>query len=121
MIIPQRQVNRKSDIFILMMSNVHQVCKKGLYIAIITANVETNQPEAELKPAFDVLGPVKEKFITITDRLVPNSDFSDNVFITNSLDPQSHFESATKNVISLYKQISGKDIDLTDLPNDDDM
>jgi len=120
LIIPQRQVNRKSDIFILMMSNVHQVSKKGFYIAIISANVETNNPEQELKPAFDILGSIKEKFITISDLYTPNTDFKNNVFITESLDPQSHFETATDDVINLYKKITGEDIDLTNLPEDTD-
>lgn len=101
-----------------MMSNVHQVSKKGFYIAIISASVETNNPEQELKPAFEILGTVKEKFITISDLYVPNTDFTNNVFITKSLDPQSHFESATEDVIELYKRITGKEIDLTNLPED---
>jgi len=120
LIIPQRQVGRKSDIFILMMSSVHQVCKQGYYVAIISANVETNEPEKELAPAFEVIGSVKEKFITISDLYVPNTDFSDNIFITKSLDPQSHFESATQDVLELYTKITGKELDLTNLPEDTD-
>jgi len=61
LIIPQRQVGRKSDIFVLMMSGVHQVCKNGYYIAIISAMVETKDPEKELLPAFEIIGNVKEK------------------------------------------------------------
>jgi Rab GDP dissociation inhibitor len=53
------------DIFVLMMSSVHQVCKQGYYVAILSANVETNDPEKELAPAFDMIGTVKEKFITV--------------------------------------------------------
>jgi Rab GDP dissociation inhibitor len=117
-IIPQRQVGRKSDIFILMMSDLHQVCKKGFFVAIISANIETNNPEEELRPAFDLIGSVREKFVTTSDIFVPHSDFSDNVFITKSMDSQSHFESATEDVISLYKKITGKDLDLTNLPED---
>ena len=49
-----------------MMSSVHQVCKQGYYVAIISANVETNEPEKELAPAFEVIGSVKEKFITVS-------------------------------------------------------
>lgn len=120
LIIPQRQCGRNSDIFVLMMSDIHQACKKGFYVAIISANVETSNPEAELKPAFDVLGTVREKFITISDIYEPNSDFSDNIFITRSMDPASHFESATEDVIRLYKKITGKDLDLTNLPEDTD-
>ena len=48
-----------------MVSSVHQVAKKGCYIAIISANVETNNPELELAPAFALIGDVKEKFINV--------------------------------------------------------
>eukprot|EP01017_Pseudomicrothorax_dubius_P049585 TRINITY_DN923_c0_g3_i2.p2 TRINITY_DN923_c0_g3~~TRINITY_DN923_c0_g3_i2.p2 ORF type:complete len:106 (-),score=35.34 TRINITY_DN923_c0_g3_i2:389-706(-) len=103
----------------MMVSGVHNVCKMNYYVAIISANVETNNPEKELEPAFDLLGAVKEKFITISDHVVPNSDFSNNIFITNTLDPTSHFETATENVQQLYKLITGKELDLTNLPEDD--
>jgi Rab GDP dissociation inhibitor len=120
LIIPQRQIGRKSDIFVLMVSGVHQVCKQGFYVAIISATVETNKPEDELKPALNILGNVKEKFITISDVYAPNTDNKDNVYVTKSLDPASHFESATQDVMELYKKITGKDIDLTNLPEDVD-
>jgi Rab GDP dissociation inhibitor len=42
--------------------------------------VETNNPEAELKPAFDLIGDVLEKFITISDLYEPiDTTFKDNV------------------------------------------
>lgn len=41
-IIPQRQTGRKSDIYVMMVSAVHNVCKKGFYIAILSTSVETN-------------------------------------------------------------------------------
>jgi len=65
-----------------------------------------------------LLGPVKEKFITVSDVFAPVSDFKDNLFITRSLDPTSHFETATEDVMHLYKLITGKDIDLENLPED---
>lgn len=120
LIIPQRQVGRKSDIFVLMISSVHQVCKQGFYVAIISATVETSKPEEELKPALSMLGNIKEKFITISDVYAPNTDNKDNIYITKSLDPASHFESATQDVLELYKKITGKDLDLTNLPEDTD-
>ena len=40
------------------MSNSHLVCKKGLYVAVISAIVETEDPEAEIKPALALLGDV---------------------------------------------------------------
>jgi Rab GDP dissociation inhibitor len=51
----------------MMVSSVHQVAKKGYYIAIICAKAETNNYEQELLPAFNLIGTVKEKFITVTN------------------------------------------------------
>jgi len=34
----------------MMISSVHNVCLKGMYIAIVSTMVETNKPEDELKP-----------------------------------------------------------------------
>lgn len=34
------------------------------------------------------------------------------------MDSTSHFESATNDVLKLYKQINGKDMDLSVLPED---
>ena len=47
------------------MSNAHQVCKSGYYVAVISTLVETEDPEKELKPALDLLSPVLEKFVTV--------------------------------------------------------
>jgi len=102
----------------MMVSDVHKVCKTGCYIAIISATVETENPEKELEVALKCLGTIKEKFITISDLLVPNTDFKDNVYITQCLDPMSHFESATEDVLRLYKLITGKDLDLVNRPED---
>lgn len=37
----------------------------------------------------------------------------DNLFVTNTLDETSHFESAAIDVERIYKEITGKDLDLT--------
>lgn len=44
----------------------------------------------------------------------------DNVFITSSLDPTSNFESAVIDVLSIYKRITGKELDLENLPEDEE-
>ncbi len=42
--------------------------------------VETNDPPAELKPAFEIIGSVLETFITISDLYEPiDPSFTDNV------------------------------------------
>jgi Rab GDP dissociation inhibitor len=119
-ILPQRQIGRNNgniiinlDIFIAVLNYTHCVCKKDYYLAIISTMVETNNPEAELKPAFDIVGDVLEKFITISDLYEPvDSTFKDNVFITTSFDSQSHFEKDVDNVIQLYEKITGKELKL---------
>lgn len=118
-IIPQRQTKRKNDIYIMQVSEYHKVCKKGFYIAIISTTVETSAPEKELGVAYELVGPALHKFVTFEDIYKPvSSAFSDNVFITNTLDPTSHFESAANNVLEIYKKITGKDLDLDNLPDD---
>lgn len=103
-----------------MVSAVHCVSKKDTYIAIISTTVQTNEPEKEIQVAFDLIGNVREKFVRISQRYEPIKAYSDGVFISNSFDATSHFESETENVLSLYKQITGKDLDLTNLPEDND-
>lgn len=57
-IIPQRQVKRKYDIYIACTSSSHNVCPKGVYLAFISTIVETEFPMDEIKPALDLLGSV---------------------------------------------------------------
>lgn len=45
-ILPQRQLKRKNDIYIMMVSAVHCVSKKDTYIAIVSTVCETNNPES---------------------------------------------------------------------------
>ena len=79
-ILPQRQLGRQNDIFIASLNYTHCVCKKGYYLAIISTMVETKDPTAELKPAFDIVGEVLETFITINDLYEPiDTSFKDNV------------------------------------------
>jgi Rab GDP dissociation inhibitor len=55
-IIPQKQLNRKTDMYVTMVSNAHAVCAKNLYIAIVSATVETQEPQKEIEPALALLG-----------------------------------------------------------------
>ena len=113
-IIPQKQVQRKNDIFIAVLNSTHSVCKKGYYLAIVSTMVETNNPEAELEPAMNIIGPVLEKFDKVSEIYEPiDTSFKDNIFITTSFDPQSHFENDTDNVIDIYEKITASKLDLT--------
>ena len=112
-ILPQRQLNRKNDIFIAVVNSTHCVCKKGYFLAIISTMAETNNPSQEIIPAMNILGPVLEQFDALQDLYVPmDNSFKDNVFTTSSFDALSHFECDIDNVIELYEKISGNKLDL---------
>ncbi|KAI9225129.1 rab GTPase activator [Blastocladiella britannica] len=112
-IIPQNQVKRKSDIYIACVSSAHKVCAEGYYVAIVSTTIETSTPELELDPAYNLLGPITEKFVSIVDVHEPLADGSaDGVFISKSYDATSHFETVCEDVFSLYKRITGKDLHL---------
>ena len=49
-----------------MVSSSHCICAQGLYIATISTLVETDQPEAEIQPAINLLGEILEIFVTVS-------------------------------------------------------
>lgn len=56
---------------------------KGKYIAFVSAEVETENPEAELEAGLALLGHVDEKIIDMYDMYEPVNDSSlDNCFIS---------------------------------------
>lgn len=107
-IIPQSQINRKNDIFILLLNYSDCVCKKGFYLAIISTVVETNDPYEEIKIAKFIIGSILEEFITICDIYEPiDNNFEDNIYITSSFDTNIHFQDDIDNVLEIYKKITG--------------
>jgi len=120
-ILPQKQLNRKSDIYITMVSNAHAVCAKNLYIVIVSATVETSDAMKEIEPALGLLGPIKEMFVKQSPIEVPTHDAkAEGLFITSSYDATSHFETSDVEVLAIYEQITGEKLDLNIQPTDDD-
>lgn len=166
-IIPQKQVNRSSgqqmnfpcsssrttnfwtffffywlptDIYISMVSFTHQVAAKGWFIAMVSTTVETNNPEAEIKPALDLLGPIKQKyfnikfasheiptnsnryfcrFVTVSDFYTPKDDGRDSqLFISKSYDATTHFETTCLDVLDVFRRGTGEDFDFTKVRHD---
>ncbi|KAH7981708.1 hypothetical protein HPB52_000733 [Rhipicephalus sanguineus] len=56
-----------NDIYVSLVSHTHQVAAKGWFIAMVSTTVETENPEAEIKPGLDLLGPVAQKFVSVSD------------------------------------------------------
>lgn len=102
----------------MMVSSVHSISKKDYYVAIVSTTVESNNPEQEVEVAMNMVGKVKEKFVTISERYVPTGKSTDGLFISDSFDATSHFENETENVLRLYTEITGKQLDLENLPED---
>lgn len=118
-IIPQNQLGRKSDIYVCVVSFAHNVAPKDYYIAIASTTVETNDPEAELKPGLDLLGPTIEKFVCVSKNFVPMDDGSKSkVFISTSYDATTHFETTCQDIEDIYKRCMGEDIDFSTVEKD---
>jgi Rab GDP dissociation inhibitor len=86
------------DIYIAMVSSAHNVCPKGYYIAIVSTIAESSaNHHLELEPGFERLGQIEEKFMGPPIPLYAPDDSGekDNVFISKSYDPTSHFETTT--------------------------
>jgi len=116
-IIPQAQANRRSDIYISCVSFAHNVAAAGKYIGIVSTTIETDKPEDELKPGLALLGPIIKQFTSISDLYEPNNNpQQDGVFISKSYDATSHFETVIEDVMRIYKELTGKDVDLTPKP-----
>ena len=78
-----------------------QVASKGWFIAMISTTVETDNPEAEIQPGLNLLGPIKQRFLQISDVFKPNDDGADSqLFISKSYDATSHFE--TTCLVSIF-------------------
>ncbi|RDB29526.1 putative secretory pathway GDP dissociation inhibitor 1 [Hypsizygus marmoreus] len=110
-IIPQNQVGRRNDIYIAMVSSTHNVCAKDIYVAIVSTIVETDKPELEIVPGLSLLGPIHEKFFSISPLYTPTSSGeADNIFITRSYDATSHFETVVEDVQDVWKRVVGSDL-----------
>lgn len=106
-----------------MVSYSHLICKKGLYVAIISATVETENPEEEIAPAIALLGEVLEMFVTTSDLFEPvpeKTGATNNLWVTSSYDATSHFESASEDVLQVYEKIVGEKLDLNIEPDEDE-
>jgi Rab GDP dissociation inhibitor len=121
-ILPAKQIPHKSDVYISCISFHHQVCFKGMYLAVVSCNVETDDPHKELLPGLALLGPIQQEFFSVSDSYEAVNDPSkDGCYITSTFDATTHFETASDEVIKMYKALTGKDLDLTISADPDDL
>ncbi|XP_051857611.1 rab GDP dissociation inhibitor alpha-like isoform X2 [Antechinus flavipes] len=115
-IIPQKQVNRRSDIYVCMISSAHYVATQGKYIAIVSTTVETAEPEKEIEPALRLLEPIDQKFTTISDIYEPTDNGRESqVFCSRSYDATTDFETSCNDIKDIYKRMTGTDFNFENI------
>lgn len=108
-IIPQHDLGRKNDMYVLQLSGDNKVCPPGKFVAIVGTVAETSNPEAELAPGIKLLGDVIDSFVSVSDLYEPLDDGKQSkTFVSKSYDAQTHFESAAGDILGLYERIMGK-------------
>merc|ERR1719329_615608 len=99
-----------------MVSWAHCIAHKDKYVAIVSTVVETANPEQEIAPALRLLGKIEQQFTSVSDVYEPVDQGKGNIFVTPSYDALSHFESETQDVLSIWKMITGQELDLNLTP-----
>ncbi|XP_065648510.1 rab GDP dissociation inhibitor alpha [Hydra vulgaris] len=118
-ILPANQVDRKNDIYVGVLSNQNQVAAKDYYLGFVSTTVETNNPEAELRPGLDLLQPIIKKFVTVKDVFYPIDDGKESqVFISKSYDATSHLETTCDDIKDIYERIFGEKFDFDKVKSD---
>ena len=111
-IIPQSQIKRDYDIFILQLGYGHCICKKGYYIVVISTFDDGNDINKQLAPAMEIIGNTLECLDKIYPYYQPiDNSFKDNIYISNSLLPQSHFENDFDDIINEFQKITETKLD----------
>jgi len=130
-IIPASQVkDRKTDVYLSMISYHHRVAAEGKFVAVMSALVEGKEMKEddqkgveagcrrELADALKLLEKVDQLFFWVSNSYVAvNDSKADQCFISSSYDATTHFEQTTTEVLELYERITGSKIDLT-IPTD---
>uniref|UniRef100_A0A8C4ERR5 Rab GDP dissociation inhibitor n=1 Tax=Dicentrarchus labrax TaxID=13489 RepID=A0A8C4ERR5_DICLA len=112
-ILPQAQLNRKSDIYISVVSYAHNVASDGVYIATVSTTVETSNPEKEVQPGLELLEPIMQKFVSVHNLVVPNEDGKrSQIFVSRSYDSTNHFETECEDIKDMYHRITGAELRL---------
>jgi len=119
-IIPQKELKRNHDIYILQLSDVNKVCPKGKFIAIVGTVVENQaNPAADLEAGLKLLGPTIETFTSVSPMYAPKDDgLASKCFISQSFDPATHFESAAADILDIFARVHGKPYDFAAMKSD---
>ena len=116
---------RKNDLYLFCCGAGHKVAPQGRFVAFLSTTVETvveGEPAQttaarELAAGLQLLSGAVRVFFDVYDLMTPAKDgTADKVFLSQSFDATTHFETAITDVLAMYKRISGADLVLTDGP-----
>ncbi|KAK5912483.1 hypothetical protein CesoFtcFv8_002351 [Champsocephalus esox] len=80
-------------------------------IATVSTAVETRNPETEVQPALELLEPIMQKFVSVSNLLVPNDDGKQSqIFVSRSYDALNHFETEYEDIRDMYRRITGTEL-----------
>lgn len=112
-IIPGPQVGRVNDVFVCCVGHGLAVSANGIYIAIVSTVSEKGSPDDDLAPGLALLGPILKRFTAVSTTFEPVEDGArDKCYVSKSFDGTSHFESDCEDLLSLYKRITGEELDM---------
>lgn len=107
-------MNRNSDIYVSVVSYTHQVAAKGWFIAMVSTTVETKNPENEIIPGLKLLEPITQKFMSTSDYFEPTDlGLDSQIFISESYDATTHFETTCLDVLDIFKRGTGEEFDFS--------
>lgn len=124
-IFPNTSIGRANDVYLFCTSSSHKCSPQGKFLAFVSTNVEGATDglsveavgQRELAAGLQLLGRPTAIFFDMYDLMVPKSGGTDSkVFISESFDPTTHFETAVTDVMAMYKRITGAELQLTDGP-----
>jgi len=124
-IFPAAQVGRSNDLYLFCCGASHKVAPQERYVAFLSTNVEGDCEgmsaeqiaRRELSAGLALLTPVVRIFYDVYDLMVPTKDGTDDqVFISESFDPTTHFETAITDVLAMYERITGSPLVLDETP-----
>jgi Rab GDP dissociation inhibitor len=124
-IFPGQSIGRTNDLYLFCCSDGHKVAPEGKYIVFVSSTVEGPAEgmsaeavaQRELAAGLSMLKGVVRIFYDMYDMFAPTSNgIEEKVFITESFDPTTHFETAITDVLAVYERIMGQKLELTDGP-----
>ena len=81
---------------------------------MVSTTVETDNPENEIKPGLDLLQPIAQKFVSVSDYYEPTDNgLQSQIFISQSYDATTHFETTCLDVLDIFKRGTGEDFDFS--------